>query len=270
MRLRAWLRASHLAPTVTMTVVITGLCAAAGWPAGRLVLCALAALFGQLSIGWSNDAHDANLDHEVGRATKPVVQGLISEHMLRRAAFVMLLLSIVFSILAGGLLAGSFHVVAVLSAWLYNFQLSRTSWSWLPYAISFACLAPFATLGSTDPHWPALWLPVALSLIGIGSHAANALPDLERDRGAGVGGLATKLGRQQTTVVALVSFIGASMLLALMIRGWAGIGVLAIAGLLTVLTALGRTDSLVFRLMLAAGLIDLAFISFSGVLSSVS
>ena len=32
-------------------------------------------------------------------------------------------------------------------AWLYNLRLSRTVWSWLPYAVAFGCAPLFLSLG---------------------------------------------------------------------------------------------------------------------------
>lgn len=250
-----------------MTVVITGLCAAAGWAGARLALLAVAALAGQLSVGWANDAHDAGLDTRVGRNAKPVVRGDLDPTVLMRLAMLTLLACLPLSWLAGGWVAGSFHVVAVLSAWAYNLRLSRTAWSWLPYAVSFACLAPLATLGSSDPRPPELWLAMALALIGVGAHAANALPDVQDDVAAGVGGLAASVGARWTRIVAASSFLAASLLLAWSVRGWVGVAVLAIAVTMAVATFLVHDARLAFRLLMLAGIADLACIILSGVLA---
>lgn len=261
-----WLRASHLGPTVTMTLAITGLCAAVGWPSSRLLVVAVAALAGQLSIGWANDAHDAELDRQAERRGKPVVQGRLDERRLRVAAIVMLAATVPLSLAAGGWLAGSFHVIAVGSAWAYDLLLSRTVWSWLPYAVSFACLAPFATLGSVAAQWPPVWLPVTLALIGVAAHAANALPDLDADRAAGVGGMATSLGRRRTVVVALGCAIVVSIVLAAAIGGRLGVVVIVVSGLALGAALVLRDDRMTFRLVMLAGLADLGCLILSGLL----
>lgn len=215
-------RASHPLPTAAMTAAITALLAAAGWHGLPLALGGLAALTGQLSIGWANDAHDAALDRAAGRTAKPVVAGSLTSRALMRAALAMLVASTVLSLVAAWP-AGAWHVVAVLAAWAYDLRLSRTAWSWLPYAVAFACLAPFAMLGSPDPAWPPAWLVVALAAIGIAAHAGNALPDLARDRAAGVGGMATRLGERGTRAVAATGLVIAAACLA------AGLPVAALA-----------------------------------------
>jgi 4-hydroxybenzoate polyprenyltransferase len=83
-------------------------------------------------------------------------------------------------------------------AWLYNLRLSRTAWSWLPYAVAFAAAPPFLTLG-LDDRWPPLWMIAAFALIAVSAHLANALPDLAADRDAGLGGLAVHLGERAST-----------------------------------------------------------------------
>lgn len=266
--LMGWLQASHLAPTITMTIVITGICAAAGWPTSRLLLCAAAALSGQLSVGWSNDAHDAAVDRRVGRTTKPVVNDLVSETSLRTASVVTLVTSVALSLLAAGVLAGSFHVLAVVSAWVYNFRLSRTAWSWVPYAVSFACLAPFATLGSTEPRWPDPRLAIALALIGVGAHLANALPDLDRDQEAEVGGLAVTLGPTRTVWLAVTSFLGASVILAFLVGGWAALGIIVVAVASGIASLIARDAGLVFKLVMIAGIADLVLLIVGGVMQT--
>lgn len=262
----AWLRASHPGPTLAMTLAITGLCAAVGWPSSRLLACALAALAGQLSIGWANDAHDAELDRRAGRAGKPVVDGRLDERRLRVAALAALAACVPLSLIAGGWLAGSFHLIAVGSAWAYDLRLSRTPWSWLPYAVSFACLAPFATLGSVAGQWPPAWLPLVLALIGVAAHAANALPDLAADRAAGVGGMATSLGRRWAQAVALGCALAASILLAAAIGGRLGAVVILVSVLAIGAALVLRDDRMTFRLVMLAGLADLCCLMLSGLL----
>jgi 4-hydroxybenzoate polyprenyltransferase len=71
------IRASHFPQTVAMVSLTTVSAAIFGTSGWALVIVALAMLSGQLSIGWSNDYIDAQLDRNIDRRNKPVVaQGL--------------------------------------------------------------------------------------------------------------------------------------------------------------------------------------------------
>ena len=60
----ALVRACHPLPTVAVTAIATGFAWILGWHGPSLAGVAVCVLVGQLSVGWSNDAHDA----EIGRA----------------------------------------------------------------------------------------------------------------------------------------------------------------------------------------------------------
>src|SRR3954447_25970224 len=93
--------ATHLGPTLAVTVVATLLAVAAGTATGRAALVGVAVLAGQASIGWSNDGLDADRDLAVGRADKPVVQGAVTAHALRTAALCAAALAVVLSLALG-------------------------------------------------------------------------------------------------------------------------------------------------------------------------
>src|SRR5215210_5973003 len=122
--------ATHLGPTVAVTVVATLLAVAADVPAGRTALLCLAVLAGQASIGWSNDWLDADRDRAVGRTDKPVVQGGIRAGTLRVAALSAAALAVPVSVLLGGV-PGGLVLTLVGSGWGYNAVLKRTAASWL-------------------------------------------------------------------------------------------------------------------------------------------
>jgi len=118
--------ACHPGPSVTVTLVITALAAAVGRDGVGLALVAAAALTGQLSVGWCNDANDADRDRGAARMGKPTVRGDVTAGFLWRAAAVALVATIALSFLAAGPIGGAAHVVAVLSAWTYNLLLKAT------------------------------------------------------------------------------------------------------------------------------------------------
>ncbi|MDP1879264.1 MAG: UbiA family prenyltransferase [Actinomycetota bacterium] len=190
---RGLARACHPLPAVAVTFVMSAFAWALGWRGGAFALLVAAILVGQLSVGWSNDAHDAALDRRVDRGTKPTVAGLVSAGALWVAAAAALATSCALSWWAAGWLGGSFHVLALAMAWLYNVRLSRTAWSWLPYAIAFGAMPAFLTIG-LDGSAPPAWAVAAFAVVGVAGHLANAVPDIDADRSAGVDGLAVRLG----------------------------------------------------------------------------
>ena len=212
-RVRALIVACHPGPTATVTVVVVALSAAVGRDAWGLVLMGVATLTGQLSIGWSNDARDAERDRKAARTGKPTVRGDVAAATLWRLAALALVATIVFSYLAAGPIGGSAHVVAVLSAWTYNVLLKSTVLSPLPYAVSFGLVPVFVTYGLTPPTAPAPWLVIACALLGVGAHLANAIPDVESDVGVGAGGLVSRVGVRVAGVSALVCVVAALGLL---------------------------------------------------------
>lgn len=196
------LAACHPAPALAVTVVVSALAWRSGWQGLPLLVFGIAMLSGQLSVGWSNDAHDARTDLAAARRDKPVVASGLSIRLLWRCAFAALLVSVLASFLAAGA-AGAFHVLALAAAWSYNLRLSRTSWSWLPYAAAFGLLPPFITCGLDPAQAPAAWAVLVFVAIGIAAHLANAAPDALTDAANGHGSAAISLGPRWTPVLAL-------------------------------------------------------------------
>jgi 4-hydroxybenzoate polyprenyltransferase len=186
-------RACHPEPTVAVTAVATALAAASGRSVLGVVAVATAVLSGQLSVGWHNDWLDAERDLEGGRSDKPVARGSIGRRTVGAAAGTALAACVPLSLLSGWR-AGAAHVVAVLLAWAYNARLKSTVWSWVPYAVSFALLVAFVSLGRPGTPWPPWWSLLAAALLGVGAHLANVVPDLDDDVAGGVRGLPHRLG----------------------------------------------------------------------------
>jgi 4-hydroxybenzoate polyprenyltransferase len=198
--LRGYVIAAHAAPTVVVTLIMTVFAWSIGWRGLPLALVLFAVLVGQLSVGWSNDAFDATLDREAGRSRKPTVAGDVAPRSLWAAAWIALAVSSVLSWIAAGPVGGSFHVFFLAMAWLYNVALSRTAWSWLPYALAFGAMPAFLYVG-LDGSAPPWWTVAVFAIVATSAHLANALPDLESDRETGLGGLAVRLGRWRSTVL---------------------------------------------------------------------
>ena len=216
--LRGFALACHLGPTLAVTAVTTAIAAGAGRGLGGCVGVAGAVLTGQFSVGWLNDGLDAARDRATGRTDKPVVRGDVTERALLRAAPVALVLCAGLSLLSGWRAAIA-HLVAIGCAWAYDLGLKATVVSLLTYAVAFALLPVFVTLGLDGHPWPRWWAPVAGALLGSGAHLANALPDLDGDRATGVNGLPQRLGFAWSARAAGLFLVAASAVLGIAPNG---------------------------------------------------
>ncbi|HET6625530.1 MAG TPA: UbiA family prenyltransferase [Nocardioidaceae bacterium] len=181
--------ASHPLPTVAMTVVLTAAAALSGRTGLGCALVAATVLSGQLTVGWMNDVIDRHRDAKVGRDDKPVAMGWVEPGTVTFAIACVVLLLVPLSI-ANGTAAGIAHLLAVFSAWMYNFWFKRTVLSWLPYAVSFGLLPAFLSYGGLGGGMhggpPTIVMTVLAALLGIGIHFLNTLPDLVEDNETGV------------------------------------------------------------------------------------
>lgn len=194
-------------PTVAVTTMMAGLFAGAEKQPGTVVVGTLAVLAGQLSIGWSNDAHDAARDQAAGRSDKPVADGRLSASTVAWAAGVALVCCVLLSLLLGWR-SGGLHLLGVACGWLYNLRAKYTLWSPLPFAVAFGALPAVAALARPDPVWPSAWSMVAAALIGVAAHFGNVLPDIDDDRAAGVRGLPQRIGPDGAAITGSAAALG--------------------------------------------------------------
>lgn len=207
---RAYLTATHFPQALTMVVLTTLLCVLLGLSGWDVLWVIIATASGQASVGWFNDYLDAQVDKSLDRKHKPVVRHSLNPENLKKPIIVASLLAIPFSFLAAGWLGGIAHLGAIASAQIYNRHLSRTVWSWLPYAISFALLPIFCWQAASKDIWPSENILVIAILVGVIAHIFNALPDLELDRRVRFGGLVVYLGRCKS--IALLVVLGLILL----------------------------------------------------------
>jgi 4-hydroxybenzoate polyprenyltransferase len=261
------LRSSHPGPTVVVTVVALVLGAGVGLGAARLVLLVLVVLFGQLSIGWSNDWLDAGRDTAVHRPDKPVATGGVRISTVRTAAFVAAAASILLSLPLGPAAAGV-NLVCFGMGWVYNLGAKGTVASILPYLVCFGLLPAVATLSLDPPRLPAVWIVAAGALLGAAAHLTNVLPDLEDDRITGIRGLPHVIGARPSGVLAFLALVAAAALVAFGPTGTPGpvtllglgIGVaIAVAGI--ALTVARRPTRLLMRLIMAGAVVDVAMLA---------
>jgi 4-hydroxybenzoate polyprenyltransferase len=209
---RALAGSCHPGPTVAVTLVGVLLGAGAGLGAVPLALLGAAVLSGQLSVGWSNDAVDAERDAGVGRTDKPAAAGRVGRVVLWRAAAHAAAATVVLSV-ALGVSAGVALLLLPVAGWAYNLGLKGTWFSGAAYAVGFAGL-PAGVFLAAGPVVP-VWAPVAGALLGLGAHVANVLPDLADDEATGVRGLPHRIGVRASAVLLAVSLGAASVLAAL-------------------------------------------------------
>lgn len=268
-RLTALLKASHPEPVAAVTAITAILSAAAGRGPGGTALAAATVLSGQLFTGWTNDLRDAPLDRAQGRRDKPVAAHEIDARTVRIAAAAALVATLPLS-LANGPRAAAVHLTAVAAAAAYNLWLKPTPASVLPYALAFALLPCFVTLGLPhDPHWPPASAVAAGALLGAGAHFTQSLPDLEADTANGIRSLPALIGPAKSAVAAAALLLAATAAIAFG-PGTPGVleeAALAAAALLSAaVIAAERTNhaKAAFRLTLAVAAVAVAAFVASG------
>jgi 4-hydroxybenzoate polyprenyltransferase len=247
-------RSCHPEPTAAVTLLATVLALGTGrgW---RSLWVTVAVLSGQLSVGWANDYLDRLSD--AGRPHKPVAAGEVSPELVRRAAVIALAAALLLS-LASGVPAALAHGLALVMAHAYNLRLKATPLSVVPYAVAFAILPLFITLGMQPSHVAPPWAMLAAACVGAGGHFTQALPDIEEDRRKGISGLPALLGPGLSVGLASL-LLAAGALLALLghghVPGWTALASGGICLLAVVFVALaGATGRrlMAFRLTLVA------------------
>jgi 4-hydroxybenzoate polyprenyltransferase len=196
------IRATHFGPTVLVVTISFFLSLTQFSWVGSLQV-AWAILAGQCVVGWTNDFLDADLDREANRLKKPLVSGLITEILLKRAIGIALAVALVLS-LAGplGIKGTLIHFLGILSATLYNLGLKQTIFSMLPYIVSFGAM-PWAIYLSNGNR-PPTWIYLGFILFASAFHFLNVLKDLESDLAQGIMGLPQHLGRGRSIACAVV------------------------------------------------------------------
>jgi 4-hydroxybenzoate polyprenyltransferase len=262
---RAWLGSTHPGPSFAVAIVTVVLSVGVGLEPWRVALLDLAMLLGQFSVGLSNDWIDARRDIDAGRTDKPVATGAISVRVVRASAFVTAILALALTVPLGPLALVA-HAIFIVSAWSYNAWLKKTALSVLPYIVSFGLLPALVTL--CVPAFAAWWALGAGALLGVAAHFANVLPDLDTDAATGVRGLPHRLGARGSGIAIAVALAAASALLyvgspdVLHLFGLLLGVALAIACVVLVLR--GVATRLLFRLIIAAALLDVVLLAVSG------
>lgn len=197
---KALLLASHFGPTLLVVSIAFSISLSRFSLISSLQI-AVAFLAGQFVVGWSNEIIDYPLDQAAGRQKKPLVSGDISLSLLKKALTIALLASVLLSLPGPlGVRGTLVHLLAILSATLYNVKLKSTLFSPIPYLVSFSAVpwAIYLAAGTTPP----LWLYLSLALFTTSFHFLNILKDLEWDISQGVLGMPQRFGRKGSIITA--------------------------------------------------------------------
>ena len=194
-RIRSLIFLGHPGPSVLVTVVFVALAglAARGIPDATRILQLVGTMLPiQLCIGVINDVVDLPAD-AIAQPYKPLVRGVLRRST---AAWIGVVLGAIGLASAATInLATLGLAAAALGAGLsYDLGLRRTVLSWVPWWGGLAVL-PLASYASAGAIPSRLLVLIPLSaLIAIGLQIANALPDIDADRTAGVRSLPVLIG----------------------------------------------------------------------------
>jgi 4-hydroxybenzoate polyprenyltransferase len=260
---------THPGPGVAVSAIAVILGVGVGLEWWRLLLLGLAFLANQASVGLSNDWIDADRDRAVGRKDKPVASGRITATAVRNTAFVTAVLAVALT-LPLGWRATVVHAAFIISAWSYNAGLKGTVISVAPYIVSFGLLPLVVTVALPVPALASPWAMLAGALLGVSAHFANVLPDLEDDAATGIRGLAHRAGPRTSGLVIAAALAGASVSIVVglgntALYGWLGLALsVALAVACAALVLAGRPTRLIFRLIIAAALLDVVLLALAG------
>ncbi|TQK18198.1 4-hydroxybenzoate polyprenyltransferase [Microbacterium sp. SLBN-154] len=271
---RALWGSSHPGPTLVVTALSAGLGIAAGLEAWRITLLAVAVFFGQLSIGISNDAIDADRDRAVGRTDKPIARGDVGVRTAWIGAIVCAIVALALSAPLGWAML-VVHAVVILSGWIYNRPLKSTPLSIVPFLVAFGSFPSLATLSAPNPSLAPVWASIAGATLGAAVHLTNVLPDLDADRQTGVRGLPHRLGARLSAVLAALGVVAGALAVLLgpvggdvsriSVVSWVLFSaVVAVAVLTVVLTANRAPGRTLFRLVMLSALLLAAQLILSG------
>ena len=148
----------------------------------------------QFSISALNEWADADLDRQAGRR-RPIPLGLVPRGAALGVAVVCAVGAFLLCVLAdlgpfALLLAG----IGTACGWAYDLWLKATPLSFVPFAIAFPLMPFWIGVLAGRPLGSLLVLFLGGSVLATAIHLADAVPDREADRAAGLRTLAVALG----------------------------------------------------------------------------
>ena len=249
--MRSLLKASHLGPTLAVTLV-SFLLSTALWWEGPAYFISIGVFLGQLLVGWTNDLNDYQDDLKHNRIGKPLVSGQLTKTSLLRAVKITTPIAVVVNLVGPlGIKGGLLYLFGVGMGVAYNFYFKSTLLSPLPYALAFAALVSSIVLATN--RTPPLWLIASGSLLGVAAHFANVLKDLDQDLKSGITGLPQKIGKRYSRVIVSALLIGTTLVLH---QTNPNLPLLAI-GLVGAIITSFSSDKWIFKFLIVTVIIDL-------------
>ncbi len=230
-RVRSLVFLGHPGPSLLVTAVFVALAVLAGRAvpdAARIAQLVGIMLPVQLCIGVINDVIDLPED-AVAKPYKPLVRGVVARSTAAWVGVVLgaIGLGVAATVNLATLALGGAALAAGLT---YDLGLRRSMLSWVPWWGGMAVL-PLAAYASAGAIPTRLFVLVPLAaLVALGLHFANALPDIDADRLAGLRSLPVVVGRNAA--------------------GWSGPAALFLAGVVSWVAAVPLGQAL---FVLAAG-----------------
>ena len=248
--MRSLLKASHLGPTLAVTLV-SFLLATALWWEGPAYFISFGVFLGQLLVGWTNDLNDYQDDVKHNRIGKPLVSGELTKTSLLRAVKITTPIAVVVNLFGPlGIKGGSLYLFGVGMGVAYNFYFKSTVLSPLPYALAFAAFVSSIVI-ATDQNVP-IWLVLAGALFGVAAHFANVLKDLDQDLTSGIKGLPQRLGKKKTRVICGALLIA----LTLTLNSANPNQVLLIVGLIGAALTTLSSSKWIFKVLMITAIVD--------------
>jgi len=245
------LKASHLGPTMAVTV-ISALLATNLWWEGPVFVIAFGVFLGQLLVGWSNDLNDYSDDKKHNRTLKPLVNGEVTPKQLLRAVKICTPFAVIFNLFGPlGIKGGLIYLFGVGMGVAYNFYFKSTLFSPLPYALAFAALVSSIVI-STD-QTPPIWLITCGALLGVAAHFANVLKDIDQDLESKIKGLPQRLGKRASRIICASLLIGTTLIL----HSLVGNTPLLVIGLLAAAITTIAPNSVIFKSLIITVIVDL-------------
>ncbi len=238
-------KSTHFLPCILVTLITSVLAYGSG-QRSQIWLLAPAVLLGQFSVGWCNDYLDRHRDRLAKRSEKPIVSGQVQANTIKVLSVAAGLLSVGFS-LAYGREATVIYLIALGSAYLYNFRLKNSLLSVLTFIVSFGLLPVYVGLGSTPRFIPATWIIAASALWSIGIHIQNVIPDFEADAKTGIKGAVNYLTSSQAILASVVVLILSATIIGFGISGGASLFAWGVLGIFTITTIIFATSFLLKR-----------------------
>ena len=166
------------------------------WSIGAIMLLV------QFSISALNEWADADLDRQAGRL-RPIPLGLLSPGTALTVGVACAVGAFLLSTLANfGTVALLLVGIGLACGWAYDLRLKGTPLSFLPFAIAFPLMPFWIGLIAGRPSSSLGILFLGGSPLATAIHLADAIPDRDRDRAAGLRTLAVALGKPGAEMVA--------------------------------------------------------------------